>query len=190
MSKYFAAGLALISTLGISGMPQAWAQQVSSFQQLQLLVKPGDKVTVVSPSTLKTTVGKIKDLTPSELRLTAGGVERTFSEQDVFEIRQRRPDSLVNGAIWGAAILGGGVSALLITACAIDGCQGEDAPLLIAAGLIYTGIGAGVGVGIDAMIQGKHPVYRNPNRTVYAPGFHIAPVLSARRKGVALSYTF
>jgi len=190
MRNYFVAGLAVILTLGISGTPLASAQQVSSFQQLQLLVKPGDKVTVVSPSTLKTTVGRIKDLTPSELRITSGGVEHKFSESDVQEILQRRSDSLGNGAIWGAVIMGGGTSVLLGIACSIDGCSSDDVPWLIGAGLIYTGIGAGIGVGIDAMIQGKHPVYRNPNRTVSTPGLHVAPILSARRKGVALSFTF
>jgi hypothetical protein len=190
MRSYFAAGLAVILTLGISGIPLASAQQVSSFQQLQLLVKPGDKITVVSPSTLKTTVGKIKQLTPSELRLTSGGVEQQFSEQDVLEIRQRRSDSLGNGAIWGAAILGGGTALIFGIACSVDRCANEDVPLLVGGVLIYTGIGAGVGVGIDAMIKGNQTVYRNPNRTAYAPGLHVAPVLSGRRKGVAVSFTF
>lgn len=180
----------MVLAFGISGTPKVSAQQVSSFEQLQLLVKPGDKVTVISPTTLKSTVGKIKDLSPSALKLTSGGVDHTFSQQDVLEIRQRRPDSLANGAKWGALIAGGGTSLVFIIGCSIGGCASEDIPFFVAAGLVYTGIGAGLGVGIDALIVSRQPIYRNPIRTVSGSGFHVAPVLSNRRKGVALSLTF
>ena len=190
MKNCLAAIGTVIVVLGFSGAPLVSAQQVSSFQQLQLLVKPGDKVTVVSPATLKTTVGRIRDLSPSALRLTSGGVEHIFLEQDVLEIRQRRADSVANGAKWGALISGGGASLIFIVSCSIEGCAHEDVPFFVAAGLVYTGIGAGVGVGIDAMIQGKQTIYRNPNRTAPASGLHVAPVLSGRRKGILLSLTF
>jgi hypothetical protein len=108
----------------------------------------------------------------------------------VLEIRQRRPDSLGNGAVWGAVILGGGTALLLGIACSIDGCARQDVSFFIAGSLIDSGIGAGIGVSIDAMIQSKQPIYRNPNRTTSAPGLHVAPVLSGRRRGVALSFTF
>lgn len=80
----------------------AAAQGVAgSFEQLQVLVKPGDTVTVTD-ATGRETRGKIAELTGSTLALLAGGTRLELRESDVMTIKQLYSDSLADGAIWGA----------------------------------------------------------------------------------------
>lgn len=82
----------------------------TSFEQLRVLVGPGAKVTVIN-STGDQTTGTISALTTSSLSLGVDGRLRDFGERDVATIRQRRSDSLGNGAKWGLGI-GAGVGLL------------------------------------------------------------------------------
>src|SRR5262245_6521918 len=92
------------------------AQLVSSFQQLQLLVRPGDNI-YVTDSMGQTTKGRIADLSPSSLGLVVKGVRRDLLQADVREIRQWRSDSLKNGALIGAGVGGGLAVAGLAGGC-------------------------------------------------------------------------
>ena len=75
----------------------AEAQRASSFMQLPLLVGPGDTVTVTD-RTGREMKGKIAALSPSTLALLADGIRHDLTDADVAFIRQRRPDSLADGA--------------------------------------------------------------------------------------------
>ena len=75
------------------------------------------------------------------------GQRRDLREADVTTIRQRRGDSLQNGALAGLCI-GAGLTAILF-ALSGDDVNGGWAALGIA---IYGGVGAGIGVGVDALI--------------------------------------
>ena len=101
--------------LSLPGIQGAAAQEASSFEQLQLQVGPGDNVTVTETDG-RTSSGRIIDLSPSSLDISVNGSVRQLSETDVSEIRQRRGDSLANGAITGtlAGLAAGVVSALLM----------------------------------------------------------------------------
>ena len=56
--------------------------------QLQLLVKPGDRVSVTDTSS-QSTMGNIGELSKSSMRLLVNGATRTFSESEVLEIKRR-----------------------------------------------------------------------------------------------------
>src|SRR5262245_33372220 len=73
------------------------AQQASSFDVLQVLVKPGDNVYVTDLAG-QTTKGRIADLSSSSLGLIVKGVRTDWKQADVLQIRQWRSDSLKNGA--------------------------------------------------------------------------------------------
>src|SRR5690349_5344279 len=89
--------------LSVIGSVEGLAQQAGSFEQLQLLVKPGDTVSVTDlKGTLNT--GRITELSTSVLRLQVDGAIRDLSQNDVLEIKQRRTDSLANGAKIGALV--------------------------------------------------------------------------------------
>ena len=70
----------------------------SSFDQLAVLVKPGDKISVVDV-TGREAEGRIGTLSRDALTLVTKAGPRVLGEGDVAQIRQRRDDSLKNGAI-------------------------------------------------------------------------------------------
>jgi hypothetical protein len=158
------------------------AQQASSFEQLQVLVKPGDNV-YVTDFAGKTLKGRIAALSPSSLGLIVDGVRRDWLQNDVREIRQWRGDSLVNGAIIGAAA-GAGIG--IIPAIY---CQGECNEAVALTALLCGGLGAGVGVGIDALIPAKQSVFRNKTLSSLER-LHIRPILSRSTKGVQIAFSF
>jgi hypothetical protein len=166
------------------GLPEVMAQTAQSFEQLQLLVKPGDKVSVTDPMGV-VTEGKIEGLSSALLRLRVNSAIQDLSESDVKMIRQRRNDSLKNGTLIGAGV-GLGIGVVYLVACATYECTTGEA---VGGALIYTGFGAAIGVGIDALIKSKETIYLG--RTKVTLNLHsIKPILSPNRKGVAMSFSF
>ena len=161
------------------------AQQVSSFEQLQVLVKPGDKI-YVTDSAGKTTEGRIRDLSSSSLVLDVKGSRHDWLQADVREIAQWRGDSLKNGALIGlatGAILTGILAG--VTCSYEEGCD----PAGITAGIAFSaGIGAAIGVGFDAMISTKQIIFRGRNQTTAR--FQIRPIINRSDKGVGVAFSF
>lgn len=161
----------------------------TSFEQLRVLVGPGARVTVIN-STGDQTTGAISALTPSSLSLGVDGSLRDFGEADVATIRQRRSDSLGNGAKWGFGIGAGfGLLGGLAFAASYGEGVGWDGLALggILAG-IYGGIGAAIGVGVDAMIRGNQVIYSRAAGS--APKVTLRPALTRGRVGVLASLAF
>jgi hypothetical protein len=169
-----------------AGGTRVEAQEVaSSFDQLAVLVKPGDKITVVDVTGRETT-GRIGTLSRDVLILATSAGPRHLGEPDVAAIRQRRGDSLTNGAIVGAAA----GTAYFVTMVAIlwesDGGD-VNVPGLLAGGVVTAGIGAAAGVGIDALISRRRVIYRKPGgRSTVS----VSPVFGQGRRGAAVTVTF
>jgi hypothetical protein len=53
----------------------------------------------------------------------------------------------------------------------------------------YAGIGAGIGVGIDALIPSKQTIFAGPSQTALK-NFRVKPIVSNARKGVAVAFSF
>jgi hypothetical protein len=151
----------------------------SSYEQLRLLVRPGDTVSIVDVNGQEAT-GKILDLASSSLALQVKGARVEVLERDVRTIRQRRGDSLGNGALWG---LGTGASIGFLA-----GSQFGSAGFGAIVAMFYGGIGAGVGVGIDAMITGRQVIYARPG--VSSARVRVSPLLTRDRHGAQLSVRF
>ena len=172
--------------LGLSsfGFLEAEAQQAASFEQLLLLVTAGDTVSVTE-STGQISKGKIAGLSRSSLRLVVDGIARDMAEMAVSEIKQRRADSLGNGArngaIAGAAF---GVFGAFFSDCR-GSCAGDRAAMIG----VMSALGAGIGVGVDAPIIRTQVIYRGPSRPS-STHFNIAPLIRSRNKGVVLSVSF
>jgi hypothetical protein len=160
-------------------------EPVKSFDQLNTRLKVGDTVWVTDAAG-REVKGKIVDLAPEAVTVKADA-SRTYGPADVNLIHERRPDSFKNGALIGLAI-GGGLSLGLCMA----GSESEDYGWCALAVGIYGGVGAGIGVGIDALIPGKKLVaYRAPG----TPGssqarLSLAPVITPRAKGLAVAFSF
>jgi hypothetical protein len=157
----------------------------SSFDQLGVLVNPGDKISVVDV-TGGEVHGRIAKLSRDTLTLATGAGPRQFGEVDVATIRQRRDDSLVNGAIIGA-VAG---TAYVLTALAVlgDSDGGEViVPTAIAGTVLFAGMGAAAGVGIDALITRRQVIYRKPGGET---SVSVSPLLGQGRRGAALTLRF
>ncbi len=120
-------------------------------------------VYVLDRSSAETT-GKLLELRPDSLLLLVDGVERRIDLNDVTRIQKR--DSLKNGALIGAAM---GV-AMGLLAAGISDCPGEDpggscAGFRGAAVIASTGVYAGLGLGVDALIRGRSTLYEAPTLT-------------------------
>jgi hypothetical protein len=133
------------------------AQELAgSFDQLRVLVRTGDRVTVTDAGG-RELQGTIAELSRSALALTVDGSRHVFAEPDITAIRQRRPDSLANGAKWGFIVGAGlGLLAGLTLASEYDGNGSALIPVLA---LAYGGIGAGTGAGIDALHSGQQVIF-------------------------------
>ena len=160
--------------------PSASAQTASSFEQLVLLVKSGDRVTVTD-SAGREHSGKIIDLSPSTLALRIHGARHNFRAESVRTISQRRPDSLRQGALIGLAA--GAITALALYFPLEDwSASGKAASL----GL-FAAAGTGVGVGIDALISPRKVIFRS---RAAARRLTVAPLLGSKRQGLAVSIGF
>ena len=165
--------------------PNAEAQEALSFEQLKVLVKPGDKI-YVTDSTGTVTKGRITALTTSTLTLLANKNSRELSEKDISRIRQRRHDSIKNGVLIGMGV-GVGISALSYrTVCHTVDCS---AGLVIGAAASYIAVSAVIGVGIDALIPSKQTIYVGGARTALNR-IKVKPILDRSRKGVAMAFSF
>ena len=97
--------------------------------------------------------GQLLRLGPDTLSLLDEGTVRDVRLTDVDRI-ESRGDSVKNGAIIGAAILGGWCA--LICPQGLDGYAGQFAYVLA----INTALGAAIGSGIDAMHVGRTTIYQ------------------------------
>jgi len=177
-----AVALAVLSLLLAFALAAA-QEPVRSFDQLDTRLKPGDTVWLTDAQG-REIKGKITSLAAEALTLNANG-SRTFSAADVRLVQERHGDPLLNGALIGFGI--GGVGFGLTCLATIDD---QDRGWCALVTIFYGGIGTAVGVAVDALIPGrKLVVYRAPG----APGharLSIAPVVTPRAKGVALSFAF
>jgi hypothetical protein len=164
---------------------QAQAQQrtARSFEQLQFLVEPGDRISVMNGAG-EQIAGRILTLTPSELVVSVNGIRRAFVPTEPLRIRQRRGDSLSNG-IWIGVGVGLGLVAL---AAAADESGDLSAPIVLFAGGVYAAMGAGIGAGVDALIRSRQTIFDTtlqPRAVVT-----IRPTLGHGRLGASVGWRF
>jgi hypothetical protein len=175
-----------VSLVLCAGGTRAEAQGVAtSFEQLGVLVKPGDKITVVDVAG-REAEGRIGKLSRDTLTLATPAGPRELGELDIGEIRQRRGDSLKNGAIIGAVA----ATAYYVTLGAIlSNSDGGDVIIgtAVAGGVISAGMGAAVGAGIDALITHQQVIYRKSPR---ASRVGVSPLFDHGRRGAAVTVTF
>ena len=181
----FATASLLTAFLMLSPQP-ATAQQAHSFEQLQVLVKPGDRI-FITDSNLRVTEGRVVGLSRSSLSLRTKTATTDWAESDVMQIRQWRHDSLKNGAIIGTSVgFGLGVLGAYHWCYEWSSCGAGEA---LAVAAFYGGIGAGIGVGLDALIPAKRTIYAGRTRTSLR-NIRVKPVAGKSRKGVAVAFSF
>lgn len=169
-----AAGPSLASAQGIA----------NSLHELRLLVRPGETVTIVDDSGAVVR-GRITTLSPSQIVLDTGGGARAWREADVRTIRQRRGDPLGNGAVIGLGVGAGlGLTAGLLLREEVD-----EVGWVAMATVIYGGLGAAVGVGVDALVTRELVIFEGGGGAPRAQ-LRITPLLTAHARGVSVALRF
>jgi hypothetical protein len=133
-------------------------------------------------------VGRLLQVEPSSVTISTSEGEKSFARERVSEL-YRRGDSVANGAKIGAvvgAVLGalatkdGGCGALLSP---YESCPVQTYAANMA---IIGGLGAGIGVGIDALFRGRTQIYPGNRGSVWS-AVTIAPVADFPRASIAMS---
>ena len=113
---------------------------------------------------------------------TVGEDTRRLRTADIVRVRARHSDNVLNGALIGAGAAVG--SALFF--CTLmepwENCRDDVGPLVR-----ISALGAGIGIGIDALIRGRRSIYEAPQGTTT---LHAAPILSSRAHGFRVSLIF
>jgi hypothetical protein len=112
---------------------------------------------------------------------SAGGDMQRLRTTDIIRVRARRSDTVINGALIGAA--GAVASGLFL--CRLtepwEICRDPGPILRIGA------VGAGLGIGMDALIRGRRTIYEAPPSTLR---LRVAPTMAGRSTGVQVSFSF
>ena len=113
---------------------------------------------------------------------TAGDEIRRLRTTDVMRVRVRHSDPVINGALIGA----GAAVASGLFLCGLtetwENCRDDAGPMLRIGAL-----GAGVGIGIDALIRGRRTIYEAAQGSAR---LHAAPIVARRTGGLQLSLSF
>ena len=158
------------------------------FEQLHTRIKPGDTIWVTDADG-REIKGKGRQFSSTSLLLDAGGALQDFQAARVGSIQLQTKDSLKNGMLWGglAGFVGGALSCALNPQCAEDEV---GAGMSVMLGVLGAAAGAGIGAGIDAAIKGGKLVVYQASSGGAARRLSLAPIVTARRQGVRLSFSF
>ena len=169
--------------LGLAGSMPLQAQEVArTFDQLQVLLAPGEKVKI-SDSDGRVITATVERLSSSSLTVWSHGSRRELQPADIVNIRQRRADSLWNGAAMGC--VGGMTFVALTVGLDFDGDVRAFVGFYAGFGLV----GGVVGTGIDALIRGWRVTYATPTSATPS-AVTVAPLLASGRRGAMVSWRF
>lgn len=174
-------------SLAIS-VPAAAQDKVPSLDQLPQVIHSGDWITVTDGSG-RSAFGEISALSASSVTLLVGrsATPRSFDMRQVTLIQQRQSDSLANGAVWG--LLGGAAIGFVgIQSAACDGCTWDPPSLPALVTAAGAGIGAGVGIALDALFREQRVVYSRAQAS--STTLRAMPLFDGTRRGALLSIGF
>jgi len=209
--------LAILSVflLGLAPALAAAQEPLKAFDQLRTRLRVGDTIVVVDASSREHT-GRLVTLTPSSLVLSTRPGQPFVADQ-VRAVMTPGPHPYRKGLLWGMALgtIAGGVAWAVSAKDGSAGvpppCQSVSAPpsswtpppcggsagrgdgtSYWVAVPIGAGAGALTGIAISALIRGdRRVVYRAPAAAaIEGVTLSIAPIVSRRPRGVAVSFAF
>jgi hypothetical protein len=184
-----ASAVTIVFAVAICVPLAAAAQQpVRSFDALDTRLKPGDTIWVTDAEG-REIKGKVQGLSPASLRVKSEGATQEFPQARVATIKHQPRDPLKNGVLWGALMgfAGGAASCAANPECIDD----EGGPgITIALSIVGAAAGAGIGPAVDASVKGpKLVVFRAPAASGIT-NLSVAPMITPRAEGVAVSFAF
>ena len=158
----------------------ALAQPPQGTPDLETTLIPGMTVWITD-SAGREQQTRIVDVSGGVVTASAGEAVRRFRTTEVMQVKVRDSDSLLNGALIGAGV--GVASGLFI--CRLmepwEVCFDNVGPLAA-----FGAIGAGAGIGIDALIRGQRAIYTKPGST----RLDALPVFVKGGGGLHISFRF
>lgn len=167
------------------GVPRSAACQgvAETLNELRLLVREGDRVRVLDAQGHETR-GRILSIAPDVLTLRVSTERREWRASDVSQVWMRYRDSLGNGALWGLGV-GAVIGGASFTALADRRDQAQAAAI---GALFYGGIGAGIGVGVDALIAREKVILERRGKPTSAA--RLVPLMAPRVRGAVVLVSF
>jgi hypothetical protein len=148
---------------------------------LETILAP-DKTVWITDSAGREEKTRIVGVSGETVTADAGDGIRRFRTQDIVRVTARHSDPVLNGALIGAGAAV--VSGLFL--CRLTepwrNCRDDVGPMLRMGAL-----GAGVGIGIDALIRGRRTIYEAPQGSAR---LRAAPILAPHGGGLQLSFSF
>jgi hypothetical protein len=176
-----AAGAVSVALLSFGTAREATAQPATASGTLASALLPGSTVWITDATGREERL-RVDGFSGGVATFSAGERFRRIDESDILRVRARRSDSVWNGALIGAgAAVGTGVFMCRLTE-PWDICDNPSQYLRVGA------VGAGIGIGIDALIRGRKTIYQKPHTGVA----HLlaAPLIGRGGGGLQLSITF
>ena len=173
--------IAVLTLLLTSFHSAAAAQTREGGRGLEDALSPGETVWITDSSGREEKT-RIIDVSGDALTIAAGGESRRLASADVSRVRIRHSDSVLNGALIGAgAAIASGLFLCNLTEPWAN-CRDDVGPMIR-----IGAIGAGIGIGIDALIRGRKTVYEAPRGTTQ---LQAAPIFDRHTRGVQVSFSF
>ena len=165
----------------LAGSANLAAQAPSSEASvLESVLTPGTTVWI-SDADGRERRARIVGMTGGVVSAVTDGERRDIPVGQITRVRARRSDSLLNGALIGAAAgVASGLALCRLTET-WENCS-DDAGPMVAAGAL----GAGIGIGIDTLIRGRRTIYET-RQTVR---LRVAPIGGRGARGVRLLVAF
>lgn len=172
---------ALLMALLLTAHPALSAQTSEEMRSnVETILNPGTTVWITD-STGQEEKTRILGVSGGILTTTSDDNVRRLRTTDIVRIRARRSDSVLNGALIGAAAAIGAGLFLCRTTEPWENCRDDIGPMLRIGAL-----GAGIGIGVDALIRGRKTIYEaNPSTRL-----HVAPMVGRHAGGLRFSLTF
>jgi hypothetical protein len=132
--------------------------------------------------------GKLTELHDASITLDSQG--QAPLQADTVRLVQRRTKAIGRAALYGL-VIGGAAGAVLGVVYPSEDCTSDcAAKTAVGFGVVGAGIGAGVGAAVRAALPASwKEVYRAPG-TSGSARLSLAPVITPRTKGVAVTYSF
>lgn len=172
--------IALLMLFAVSAVSSASAQTPPP-PDLETVLVPGMTAWITDRSGREEKT-RVVDVSADVVTATIGESTRSLQTTDIIRVRARHSDSVLNGALIGA---GAAVAAGLLLCTTMEpweNCRDDVGPIVgIGA------IGAGIGIGIDALIRGRRTIY---DARAGSAGLYTSPIIARGAAGLRISLVF
>lgn len=148
---------------------------------LRSILTPGMRVWITDGSGREEKT-QIVDVSGEVVITTTNADTRRFQTADILRVSARQSDSVLNGALIGAGVAVASGLFLCSLTEPWENCRDDVGPMF------RTGaVGAGIGIGIDALIRGRKTIYEAASSSTRLDA---APVLGRGTAGLRVSLRF